>query len=120
MEEQQSSSVSFPNGHFLWSAVLVSVHTRFCVISSFLSPPSFFPARVPAVMSRDAPIVHHKSEPGEAQETGQDLTASLFSRISAANQANGRNSDAESIRSPVAPRHISMVFKPLRISALLC
>lgn len=92
---------------FVWSAL-------------WFSPPSFFLARVSAVMSRDAPIVCRKSAPGEAQGTGRYLTASLFSLMRAANQASGRNSDEENIWSPVAPRHASMFFKPLRISALLC
>lgn len=51
---------------------------------------------MPAVMSRYAPIVYHKSAPGEAQEMGRYLTASLSPLIIAANQANGRNTDEES------------------------
>lgn len=50
---------------------------------------------MPAVMSRHGPIVYCKSVPGEAQEMGRYLTASLSPPIIAANQANGRNTDEE-------------------------
>lgn len=49
------------------------------------------------MISRDAPIVYCKSVPGEVQEMGSYLTASLFSMVRAVNQTNGRNSDEESI-----------------------
>lgn len=48
---------------------------------------------MPAVMSRYAPVVYHKTAPGEVQEMGRYVTASLSPLIIAANQANGRNTD---------------------------
>lgn len=72
---------------------------------------------MPAVMSRYAAIVCHKSLPGGVHVMGRYLTASLSPLIIAANQANRRNTNKGSNRSPDPPRHLSSFSKPLRISA---
>lgn len=98
---------------------VVSVYTHTCVRAILLFCSSSFFLGRDAVMSRYGPTVYRKSVPGEAQEMGRCLTASLSPLIISANQANGRNTDEENNWSQVPPRHLSIFFISLRITSLL-